>query len=424
MYVVGFASGEPMVLRIADSGGGTSGTELDLLREAQVYRALADSDIIMPRLHGIRGDGSAMLLSCVRGTHDLTQCSATERAIISDEYVACLSMLHRQDADALDIPRLLRPENPRDHALNELDLWARLREAKVLRPLPLVDCAFTIMRQNAPEYQGPLALCHGDVGPGNFMFADGQITALIDWELAHFGDPMDDLAAWIFRGHEWGSTAGGVSGGDLRQQLSTWSDLTGQPIGPDRLRFYRVMVLLKFYILGVSILDTGSEAQDRLPPLRTLPALDMKLAQGLLQLVGAPVGPPEPPIFAAASIASDAAGILRRNLEEVILPSVSDDEIIRRVRTAAEIAQHLALVDQFGPAIHTETMLDLTKVLGFAPPTVAQGELALGQLAIGSQADALKVVRYFVRRGARQATLWPAVAERAFIALPDITDLF
>ena len=36
----------------------------------------------------------------------------------------------------------------------------------------------------------------GDTGPGNFMYQDGKVTAVVDWELAHLGDPMDDIA-WL-----------------------------------------------------------------------------------------------------------------------------------------------------------------------------------------------------------------------------------
>ena len=42
----------------------------------------------------------------------------------------------------------------------------------------------------------PVVLVQGDTGPGNFMFDAGRLTAITDWELAHWGDLHDDLA-WI-----------------------------------------------------------------------------------------------------------------------------------------------------------------------------------------------------------------------------------
>ena len=36
----------------------------------------------------------------------------------------------------------------------------------------------------------------GDTGPGNFLYGDGRVKAILDFELAHWGDPMDDIA-WL-----------------------------------------------------------------------------------------------------------------------------------------------------------------------------------------------------------------------------------
>jgi aminoglycoside phosphotransferase (APT) family kinase protein len=55
-----------------------------------------------------------------------------------------------------------------------------------------------------PEPQNKIALLHGDFWPGNSLWQDGQLTAVIDWEDALLGDPLIDLAqsrseiAWIF----------------------------------------------------------------------------------------------------------------------------------------------------------------------------------------------------------------------------------
>ena len=50
------------------------------------------------------------------------------------------------------------------------------------------------LRNNVPQGERKVSFVQGDTGPGQFMYADGQVTALIDWELAHIGDPMLDLA--------------------------------------------------------------------------------------------------------------------------------------------------------------------------------------------------------------------------------------
>lgn len=62
-------------------------------------------------------------------------------------------------------------------------------------PLPELAVAATWLRERAPRSAGTV-LVHGDFKPGNVLLAGGEPTALLDWELAHLGDPMEDLG-WV-----------------------------------------------------------------------------------------------------------------------------------------------------------------------------------------------------------------------------------
>ncbi len=61
-----------------------------------------------------------------------------------------------------------------------------------------------LAKAGTPSPQNRITLLHGDFWPGNSLWRDGQLTAVIDWEDAHLGDPLIDLAqsrseiAWIF----------------------------------------------------------------------------------------------------------------------------------------------------------------------------------------------------------------------------------
>lgn len=58
----------------------------------------------------------------------------------------------------------------------------------------IVDSAFAWMRENIPSPTATPAIVHGDPTMRNLMVDDGQVTALLDWETWHVGDPMEDLA--------------------------------------------------------------------------------------------------------------------------------------------------------------------------------------------------------------------------------------
>ena len=64
-----------------------------------------------------------------------------------------------------------------------------------------VGAAAAWLRSNVPPVPTATALCHGDAGVGNFLFAGDKVTALLDWEFAHVGAPQDDLAWVAIRNH-------------------------------------------------------------------------------------------------------------------------------------------------------------------------------------------------------------------------------
>lgn len=95
-----------------------------------------------------------------------------------------LGRLHALDLAELDLPTLPVLEDPREGALHYLPRGAstaRLREVLESRTTPLP--------KNAPS------LLHGDFWPGNVLWNDGGIAAVVDWEDASTGDPVSDLAA-------------------------------------------------------------------------------------------------------------------------------------------------------------------------------------------------------------------------------------
>jgi aminoglycoside phosphotransferase (APT) family kinase protein len=165
-----------------------------------------------------------------------------QRAAVSREYLRWLGRLHQLDTAALDLPGLPRPATGRDHARNELALWTSIHHERAGAWATVsVPFALDWLEAVAPE-AGTTALCHGDAGPGNFLFRDGAVTALLDWEFAHIGDPHDDLAWVAVRNHLLGRPM------DLGDVMAAWQATTHLPIDPDRLEYYRVLVLVRMAI--------------------------------------------------------------------------------------------------------------------------------------------------------------------------------
>jgi aminoglycoside phosphotransferase (APT) family kinase protein len=409
MFIVEMADGGgDLILRVDVGSGMMADTALTLAREAEVYRALTPEKVPIAGFIGQSPDRMALLIERVSGDFDLNGLPADERARICDRFVDALADLHMVDGSGLDLPGFGRPDGPRDHALLELDLWRKILRDRVGRAVPLAEAAFAILRDLAPSHDGPASLCHGDVGPKNFLFENGEITALIDWEFAHLGDPMDDLAWWAFRGHEWLG-----AGGDLGAQLRRWSARTGIPLDPGRIAYYRALVLLRWYVMIHAGLDNGTSAQDRLPYLSIVPVLGVKLAEAVAGLLAMDLGPRPEIGEGDEPLGAEALAIFRGDVADVIAPALDDVEALRRVRALENYAAHFEACDRHGAAIRAGDLADLAQILGAAPVDGEAGERQLSERGWETAEARRDLLTYFMRRGIRHAALWPLTRARA-----------
>ena len=234
--------GEPreLVLRVDTGDGPLSGSELCLAREAVLYRALADTTVRIPRLIGATAAGDALLLERARGSEQFeTVTDERLRSAIIDDFFVSIAELHNLDVTGLALPGIERPCNGPGHARCDLGLWRRIFTGLVEDRPPFLAFAFDWLDRNAPQSVERTALCHGDAGRGNFLFEGARVTALLDWEFAHLGDPLDDLAWIAVRAHLLGGF------GDCATNFRRWAGLTGLPVDLERIEYYRAMVMTR-----------------------------------------------------------------------------------------------------------------------------------------------------------------------------------
>jgi aminoglycoside phosphotransferase (APT) family kinase protein len=427
-FLVEVAGTTDLVARVDTGDGPMAGTELSLAREAEVYRALAGTGVRIPTLWGVAPDGRALLAERAAGTHVLDDLAEGDRLAVLDDYLDALAELHRVEVAALELPSYRRPVDGPGHALEELALWGDVLERRTSGPWPLARLALALLRWLAPASVPTTVLCHGDVGPGNFMHDGRRVTALLDWEFSHVGDPMDDLAWWVFRGHDM---RGGC--GDLDVQLRRWSAQTGLAVDARRIEYYRAVVVLRWLISVAAVLDTGGPGMDRSVHFGLVPVLAVRLPAALAVLLGVELPPPPPDPAPAPGPAADVLAALAGDLADVIGPAVAAPEAARRVTAAQVYVAHLRALDQLGPEVAEAEAKDLARLLGAGPASAAAGQLALATevravtaaLAAGGDPDerTVELLRYLWRAGHRAVVLWPTSARRAFGAPTPIPDL-
>ena len=215
-----------------------------LHREATVYLALQETAVPVPRVLGVHPTHQAMLSERLVGENWFSRITdPAEREATASDFMTKLAALHRLDPAALPLPDFPALATVPDAVNHELDEWDQVIATRGGEPDPALAFTLRWLRQNIPDYEGPVVLVQGDTGPGNFMYRSGRVVAVVDWELAHFGDPMDDIAWLSLRATQEPFT-------DFPTRLREYEELSGHRIDAARIRYYQVMAEAKLQVMG------------------------------------------------------------------------------------------------------------------------------------------------------------------------------
>ena len=125
---------------------------------------------------------------------------------------------------------------------------------------PVIEWAFQWLEVNRPAYDADPRVVHGDLRTGNVIVGPEGLRAVLDWEVVHFGDPMEDLG-WIcvtsWRFGEIDKPAGGF--GSREQLFAGYEAVAGNRVDPLRVRFWEVLGTLRW---GLSCAMMGREFRE------------------------------------------------------------------------------------------------------------------------------------------------------------------
>jgi len=190
--------GNALVIRRDQMGGPVAGRAADELSVIEVMHRQG-----IPVAEPLWADldppftGTVLVTRRVPGRSAFDLTGATLRSGARDAACELARVLARLHAiDVTQLPRTLVPkqETTREHvgrtiAAYEMQ-WAIHRQ----KPSPVLQAAFRYLRSHVPRHGGGRAVVHGDASLRNLLVHEGRATALLDWELWHIGDPIEDLA--------------------------------------------------------------------------------------------------------------------------------------------------------------------------------------------------------------------------------------
>ncbi len=192
------------------------------------------------------------------------------------ELAAAAARLHA--VDPARFPHL-PPTTAQDAALAQLDGWEATFHRQRLEPHPALRLVARWLRARPPVARR-VSLVHGDLRFGNLLCDGGHVTALLDWEMTHLGDPVEDLG-WVYR-DLWTP----VRSLPFEAFVDAYVAAGGDRPDPQHLRWWQVFGEFKHAV--ISLTATRSFADDPATALRhanraaTVPAFARR-ALGLIE---------------------------------------------------------------------------------------------------------------------------------------------
>jgi aminoglycoside phosphotransferase (APT) family kinase protein len=143
------------------------------------------------------------------------------------------------------------PEVAHSSALVELEKYEAVYRACGAER-PIIEAALVHLKRHAPALERQ-TLVHGDFRNGNLMIhPEDGLRAVLDWELAHLGDPAEDLGWICVNSWRFGNHAKPVGGfGDYNQLLDAYEAAGGTPIALERVKYWQMLGSMKWGIMCI-----------------------------------------------------------------------------------------------------------------------------------------------------------------------------
>jgi aminoglycoside phosphotransferase (APT) family kinase protein len=235
----------------ADPTGGAAslaldrGVEFDLLCVAERHGVPVPAPMF--RLGVDDGLGDGFVMRHVPGTaiarellRDPRYAGARRRIV--PQLGAILARLHAIPPGELPKLRLATPAESIAQQRRVLDA--------IGEPHPVFELALTWLERRLPRVDVTPCFVHGDFRTGNFLADENGVTAILDWEIAHTGDPLEDLGWMCVKSWRFGAVGNPAGGFGQRDELhAAYEAAGGQPVDAARARWWEIFGTARWGII-------------------------------------------------------------------------------------------------------------------------------------------------------------------------------
>jgi len=252
------------ILRRAPVGYGAAPTRAaGLNAEATLMQLAHDAGLPSPQvLHVLQPQdelGTGFIMARVEG-------ETIARKILRDDLFAqarpkLASQLGKVLAGIHGLALVQLPELRRMTATKEIDELERDYRSFDW-PRPVFELALRWLRDHDPGPPRQVTLVHGDFRHGNLIIGPDGVRAVLDWELAHTGDPMEDLGWICVNSWRFGEIDKPVGGFGSREELFAGYEAAGHRVDPARVMFWEVMGTLRWGVMCCGMMQRFRSGPD------------------------------------------------------------------------------------------------------------------------------------------------------------------
>ena len=364
-----------------------------LRHEQMMQEQLHRDGIPVPRLRAFLDHPAALVMDRLPGRTDFEGSTETERRSVMDDYLQVLASMHRLDVAPFVRQGAELPPQPSAAALTGIQAYERAYRLEKVRPDPFMEFCLAWLKRNPPRHHVRQSVVVWD--SGQFLHQGGRVTAVLDLELAHIGDPLMDLAGLRMRGTV-------IDYGDTLELYRRYEELAGFEVELEGVEYHHFAFALTSQLAYHRALANPTPESDLMNYLQWCSESNLFAVETLARLVGIDLEPVEVPIPRVSP-----AAVAHRHLVDSIRPLAGHDEQnAYALRIAFRLARHLRRCDEIGEEVVERNLDDLAGLLGRRPETWDDGEKSLEQFVLASDGTQDgNLVSLFHRRLERQRML-------------------
>jgi len=255
----------PLILRRTPGGSprGEGSNALPLPVEAKLIERADKAGVAVPKVVAVLSDqdgiGEGYVMSRLSGQ------AIPQKIPRDDDLADARSKLAFQCGEALAGIHMINTKGIDDLSVSpgqaELEKYFSIYD-EFGDPHPVFEIAFKWLRDHMPTAVEP-TLVHGDFRHGNLMVDANGLRAVLDWELAHIGDPMEDLGWICVNSWRFGHPEKPVGGFGDYEELFSGYESAGGTVDRERVHFWEVLGTLKWGVMCLIMVAAFRGGMDR-----------------------------------------------------------------------------------------------------------------------------------------------------------------